>query len=145
MFAQGADAECVMALGQAAAFAISYQSAMKPGWIREAQRAVEKDLARGGLEQVTSADNFSDVSGVVVDNACELIAGQTVFTPDEEITEVDAGDEGLRAGVEIVKEDGLVVGDAEAVVGLGWAFLLLRKRSRSFPFGKLRASMTRLF
>jgi hypothetical protein len=61
----------------------------------------------------------------VVDGAGELIAGEAVFVsgakgfaPDEEVAEVEAGGEGLRAGVEVGEGDGVWGGDAEAVVGV---------------------------
>jgi hypothetical protein len=60
-----------------------------------------------------------DAHGVVVDYAGELVAGDSVLAPDEEVAEVFAGGERLRAEVEVFEGDGLAVGDAEAVVGVG--------------------------
>jgi len=121
--AQGANAECVMALGQAAAFAISDQSAMKPGWIREAEGAVEQDLARRGLKQVGAADDFSDAHRRVISDARELIARNTVPPVYDEVAKVLAGDETLRTKVEVMEVDRFAVGHAKAPVG-GERFLI---------------------
>ncbi len=62
----------------------------------------------------------------VVDDAGELVAGEVVLAPDEEVAEVHACGEGLGAGVEVGKEDGFAVWDAEAVVGVGLEVVALR-------------------
>ena len=135
MLAQGADAERVVALGEATAFAIGDQGAMKPCRIREAKRAVEQNLARGGLEQVCSADNFGDAHGCVVGDAGQLITRNAVAAPDDEVAEVFAGDEALVAQVEIIEFDGFAVRDAKAPVG-GRRFLICRRISLRVGPGK---------
>lgn len=84
-------------------------------------------MAGGGLEEVAASDDFGDGCEGVVDNAGELVAGQADvrgvggkgLAPDEEVAEVNARGEGLRAGMEVDEGDGGVVGDAETVVSGG--------------------------
>jgi len=116
LIAQGAERECVVSLSEAAALLVAQQVAVEVLRSGHAERSLQQYLTRGGFEQITAAHDFSDVHGSIVDNAGELIAGEIVFAPDEEVSEVLAGGEGLPAGMEIVEGNGLAVGDAEAVV-----------------------------
>ena len=79
---------------------------------------MEENLACGGFEEVARADDLGDVGLCVVDYVGELVAGKTVFAPDEEVAEVAACGEVLWALVKVYEVDRLVVGDAEAVVGI---------------------------
>src|SRR6185437_1736584 len=123
-----------MALGEANTALVAQQARVKVGGRCEVERALQQDLARGGLQQVGSADHFGDLLEGIVDDAGELIAGQAdIFwivreraAPDEEVAEAVRGadapvrcgerGEGLRAEVEVVEADRLAVGNAEAVV-----------------------------
>lgn len=126
--AESADTERVVAFGQANTGCVGDEGAVEPGGTREAEGALEEDLAGGGLEQVGSANNLGDAHGFVVGYAGELVAGHAVATPDDEVAEVDAGDEALRAEVEVEELDGFAVGHAEAPVvagerGIGWRWM----------------------
>ncbi len=105
-----------MPLGEALAVVVNDERAVEPGGDGIAEGAIEEDLTGGGLEQVGAADDFCDAHGVVIDDAGELVAGQAVAAPDDEVAEVDAGGEGQRAEVEVVEGDDFAVGDAEAPV-----------------------------
>ena len=59
------------------------------------QSALEEDLAGCRFEEVAAADYFGDVGVCVVNYAGELIAGESVLSPNEEVAEVCAGFEGL--------------------------------------------------
>ena len=63
-----------------------------------AQRAVEQNLPRRGLEQVGAAHHLGDAHGRVVGHAGQLVAG-TPPSPHHEIAKVFAGHEALRAQV----------------------------------------------
>ena len=84
----------------------------------KAERALEKDLASGGFEQVGAANDLGDALVGVVDDAGELVAGQADVgrivgewaAPDEEVAEGILGwtaggsaGEGLRAEVAVRK------------------------------------------
>jgi len=86
-----------VALGEASTFAIDDQTAVEPCRILKAERAVEQDLARGGLEQIRAADDFGDAHGCVIGDAGELVARDAITAHDDEVAEVLAGDEALRA------------------------------------------------
>ncbi len=105
-----------MALGEAASVVVHDERAVEPRGVGIAQRAVEQDLAGGGLEEVRAANDLRDAHGVVIDHAGELVAGDSVAAPYDEVAEVDAGDEALGAEVEVVEGDHLAWGDAEAPV-----------------------------
>jgi len=112
--AQGAEAEGVVALGETTAGFIGHQRAMiKSGWL-EGKGAVEQELAGGGFEEVRAAHDLGDAHGVVVNSDGELVGGKVVALPDDEIAEIPAGDELLRAEVPVVEGDGFAVGNAES-------------------------------
>jgi hypothetical protein len=125
--AEGAERKGVVALGETEAGGVAHEIAVEVRRGGEVESTLQEDLTRGGFEKVATADDFSDVSEGVVDDAGELIAGEADIVrigaessaPDEEVTEVDSGGERLRTGVEVCEGDGFVVGGAETVVGVG--------------------------
>ena len=80
------------------------------------ESAIEQNLARGRLEQVGAAHHFRDAHGRVVGHAGELIAGNAVAPPDDEVAEVHAGHKTLRTEIQVDELDHLAVGNAEAPV-----------------------------
>ena len=58
--AEGAEAEGVVALGEADAGGVAHEVAVEVGGCREVERALQEDLAGGGLEEVAAADDFGD-------------------------------------------------------------------------------------
>ena len=134
---EGTDGEGVVALGEANAMLVGKESRVEVGGRGEKERALKEDLAGGGLEQVAAADYFRDVGLGVVNNAGELVAGQAVLAPNEEIAKVCSGFEGLRAKVFVFKVNDSFVGDTETVVDirLEWHLALLRVRRRTADAG----------
>src|ERR1700730_2832778 len=118
-FAQGAEGEGVVAFGEADSCGVGEQAGVEVRGGGEAEGALQEDLAGGGFQEVAAADDFGDAHGGVVDYAGELVAGDSVFTPDEEVAEVFAGGERLGAEGAVFGGYGLAVRDAEAVVGVG--------------------------
>ena len=118
MGAEGAEGEGVVAFGEPLAGGVGDERAVKKCGSRNTEGAEEEELAERGFDEVGAADDLGDVEIGVVDGAGELVAGDVVFAPDEEVAEVAAGDGALRAEVEIVEDELFVVGDAEAPVGL---------------------------
>ncbi len=105
-----------MALGEALAVVVHDERAVEPGGDGITEGAIEQNLAGSGFEQVGAADDFGDAHGVVIDDAGELVAGQAVAPPDDEVAEVNAAGEGLRAEVLVVEGDDFAVRNAEAPV-----------------------------
>ena len=105
-----------MALGETAARRVANEGAVIKRGRREAEGAVEEELTEGGLEEVFAADYFGDGHGCVVDDDSELIGGDVVFAPDDEIAEVAAGDGAQVPCPSVRKMDLLAVVDAEAPV-----------------------------
>jgi len=95
---------------------IDDEPAVVPGRTAVAEGTIEQNLARGGLEQIGAADDFSNPHFKIVGYAGKLVAGHTVATPNDEIAEVFAGDKALRSEIAIVELDGLAVGNAETPV-----------------------------
>jgi hypothetical protein len=58
--------------------------------------------------------------GRVIDNYGELVGRDVVAAPDDEVSQIAAGDEELRTEVEVGEVDFFAVGDAEAPVWGGW-------------------------
>ena len=105
-----------MPLGQPLAILIKNQLAVEPGGILEIERPVEKDLARGRFQKVRPAHDFRDAHCGVVGNAGELIAGDAISPPDDEIAEVAAGNKALDAQIVILEPDFFAVRNAEPPV-----------------------------
>jgi hypothetical protein len=126
LLAEGADSEGVVAFGESEAVFVAEEMGVEVAGCREVEGALEEDLARGGFEEVGTTDYFGDLGVGVVDDAGQLVAGDIVATPDEEVAEVFASGEGLRTEVEVGEDDGFAFGDAEAVV----AGLLVGERRR---------------
>jgi hypothetical protein len=119
LLAEGADGEGVVALGEAGAVLVGEEVSVEVGGRGEVEGALEEELAGGGLEQVAATDYFGDLGVSVVDYTGELVAGEAVLSPDQEVSEVFARGERLWAEVLVFEADRFVVGDAEAVVDVG--------------------------
>ena len=82
---------------------------MQVGRRGKIEGALEEDLAGSGFEEVATADYFGNYGVGVVDDAGEVVAGETGvlqivakrFAPDEEVAEVSACSEGLGAEVAV--------------------------------------------
>src|SRR3984885_6261271 len=114
-----------MPLGEALALRVFHQGAVIPERRLEAQRLVEKHLAGGGPEEISAADDLRDAHGGIVDYAGELIGRYAVAPPDQEVSEVVAGDEALGSEVLVMKFDGASIGYSEAPVDAGGGVLVL--------------------
>ncbi len=83
-------------------------------------------MARSGAQQIGATNNFRDPHGSVVDYYSELIGGNVVTAPDEEVAEVVAGHIGLLAEMEIGEGDALTIWDAKTPVHASRSLVLLR-------------------
>ena len=79
----------------------------------ECEGVVEEDLSWGGVEEVVAADDVGDVHVGVIDDDGELIGGGVVGFGDDEVAELLAGEESLRAAEGVGEFDG-GVGDEES-------------------------------
>jgi hypothetical protein len=62
---------------------------------RRLERTIKKELPEGGTEEVRPAHHFGDLHFRVIDYDRELISGNIVFAPDDEIAKVNAGGSAL--------------------------------------------------
>ena len=110
-----------MALGEAGSLVIGHQRAMVEGGRRQGKGAVEQELARGGDKQIRPANHFGDLHGGVIDHDRQLIGGDAVGPPHDEVAKVAARDELLRTESSVEEGDGFAVGyeetPGEALVG----------------------------
>jgi hypothetical protein len=83
----------------------------------EAEGSVEQDLPGRGFKEIFATDNLRDPHRGIVHDDGELIRRGVVVPPDDEIAEVPAGDELLRAAVRVHEGNCFAVGDEEAPVG----------------------------
>ena len=109
---------------------------MRPGRGLPAEGTIEQQLTGGREEEVGPADDFGDAHGMVVGDDGEFVGREAVLPPDEEITEVATGDEGLRALERIDERDGLAIRDAEAPVRLAGFAGLASGAERSAQGGR---------
>src|SRR6516162_3187267 len=99
-----------MTLGKAYALFIADEVAMEIGRNAQSERPNQEQLPRGGLQQVDSSHDFGYLHGCVVDHDGELVGGNVIATPDDEITEVLTCDERLPTLPPVDERNGLVVG-----------------------------------
>ena len=66
---QCAQAESVVALGEAPAIVIHDQAAVVPGGVAEAEETVEQNLPRSGFEEIGAAHRLSDLHCGIIGNA----------------------------------------------------------------------------
>ncbi len=83
---------------------------------RNAERLREQELARGGAQQVASAHHLGDAHRIVVGDDGELIGGNVITPPDDEVAEIIARCEVLLAEMQIAEGDGAALRHAEAPV-----------------------------
>src|SRR5262249_52149318 len=98
--AQSADAERIVALGEADAGVIAHQIAVIEAGSFPAQSSIEEELARGRLQQIGSAHHLRNSHRVVVRNTGELVSGNVVSAPDYKIPKIGAAAVELRPAVE---------------------------------------------
>ena len=100
-FAEVADAERVVAFGEADARFIADEIAVVVVGGGEFECAKEKKLAGGGFEQIGSANDFGDLHGGIVDHDGELVGGDVVATPNDEISEIASCGQALGGEMQV--------------------------------------------
>ena len=108
-----------MALGEAHSVLIPHQFAVIVPGYRQAQGSIQQNLAGGGFQQVGAADDFSDLHGGIIDYYGQLIGGDIIFSPDDEVAEIFAGHQLLRTQVQINERNFFSIGDAKTPVHSG--------------------------
>ena len=114
--AQGAEAEGVVAFGQANAVLIGQQRAVKEGWSGQAESTVEEQLPSGGPEQVLPPNHLGDVHGRIIHHHGQLVRRQVIVTPDHEISEVSPGAKPLSSAAAVLEGDHFAVRNPEPPV-----------------------------
>ena len=105
-----------MPLGKADSVFVGYKVAVIKRRRSEFERAVEQELAKRAVDEISAANYLRDFHGGIIDDAGELVGGKVVLSPDEEVTEMLAGDLALRTACQINEADRLAVGHVEAPV-----------------------------
>lgn len=105
-----------MAFGESLAAFIGDERGVMPGRFRQPEGTAYQYLSRRGLEQIGPADDLGDRHGRIVDSDRELIGRYSVLAPNEEVTEIVAGDKPLWPKVAVVELDGIAVWNPEAPV-----------------------------
>ena len=103
LFPQLSQAQRIMPFSQPGVLFIAQQWTVKVSRHRISQRADQQQLSRGALEQVCTADDFSNLHGRIVHNHGQLISRDVIATPEQKVGEVASGDELLLAEVSVVK------------------------------------------
>ena len=80
------------------------------------ERTIEQQLPGSGLQQVLPAYDFGDIHCVVVSHNRKLVRGNVVSAPDDEVSEIAAGDMALRPKMLVVEPNLLAVGDSKPPV-----------------------------
>jgi hypothetical protein len=122
LFPQGAEAQRVMALGEAFPPLIPHQLAVVPGRRRNTQRSRQQNLPRRRLEQISPADDLGDPHGCIVHHHGELVRGKIVPAPYQEVAKILPGHGALAAELQILEFDGLTVGNAKTPASAGFVF-----------------------
>ena len=105
-----------MPLGQAYPVFIAHQIAViKLRW-PQAEGTIQKYLPCRRLQEIGAADNFRDPHLGIVDHDSELICGNIIATPDDEVAEVAPRNETLWTQMRVGKADFFAVGHAESPV-----------------------------
>ena len=77
------------------------------------QGAIEQQLAEGRAEQIGAAHHLGDPLGGVIDHDSELVGRNVVFSPDNEIAKIKAGDGPLQTGELVEKLQRFFFGNAK--------------------------------
>src|ERR1051326_1036393 len=85
-------------------------------WRSQTERPIEQELPGGGLQQIFASNDFSDCHGCVIQDDGELIGGQVIVTPDDEVTQIPAGHEFWRAIVAVDKRNDLAIRNLKAPI-----------------------------
>src|SRR5689334_23610488 len=78
------------------------------------QGTVKQHLAGGGFQQVSAANHLGDPHGGIIADYGQLVGGQIVGAPDDEIAEILSGNECLAAVVAVYELHRFTVRNPEA-------------------------------
>src|SRR5262245_39648717 len=84
--------------------------------LAQVQRSIEKQLTSSRFEQVFATDHFCDSHCGIINNDRQLIGGNIVMPPNNEIAKVLAGDELPKTIVTIKEGNRLAIWHTEAPV-----------------------------
>ena len=110
---QGAQTQCVMALGQPPAFFVPHQRTVEKCRWRQAERAVKQDLPRRADQQISPAHNLGDAHRRVIHHTGQLIRRDFIATPQDKISKILSGRELLLSIISVHERNRFAVRDAE--------------------------------
>lgn len=108
-----------MTFGEAYAVLVAQQFAVVVGRCGDVECALKQNLARGGFEKIGPADDLGNLHVGIIDDDGELVRGDIIATPDDEVAEVAAGNVFLRALPQIGEAHRVAVGHTETPVHAG--------------------------
>src|SRR5882724_2579325 len=103
------DAERIMPLRQTNSFRIPYQFTMEIIRNSISQRSNQQQLPRRRLQQVGTAHDFRDPHSCVVNHHGELISGNIVTSPNQEVAEIVPCNVALPSEIQVCKPNGLAI------------------------------------
>ena len=106
-------AGCGISFGEPDTSCIGQKRTVKKRRCGELQGGIEEELAKRGGDQIRAAHHLGDLHSGVIHRARELIARQVVFSPNEEVSEIDAGNLLLRTEAAVREADCLPVRNAK--------------------------------
>jgi hypothetical protein len=112
------DAQRIVPFRQTPSGRVTQQLAMKISGRGMSKRTQQKQLPRRRLQQIGAPHDFRDPHRRIVHYHCQLVSGNIVAPPDEEIAEIEivAGDIALPPEIQIRKLDCLTLRNAKAPV-----------------------------
>lgn len=105
-----------MTLSEPLAVFVAEQLTVKPCRIGVTERAVQQHLPRRGFEQVGATHHLGDLHRGIINDDSQLIGGNVIATPYQEVTKVFAGNECLRAEIAVYKSNHFAHGHTKAPV-----------------------------
>ena len=82
----------------------------------KSQGSIQQNLAGGGFQQICAANDFGNLHGGIVNYYRQLVRGNIIFSPDDEIAEIFAGHHSLRTQMQIGKRNFFAIGDAKTPI-----------------------------
>ena len=103
MLAQSAEAEGIVSFGEAFTLIVEHEGTVIKSGRRVAERAKEKELTKGGANQIRATHDFGDPHGDFIYDAGQLITRDIILPPHHKIAEVMANPSGLFSGRSILE------------------------------------------
>jgi hypothetical protein len=108
-----------MALRQPHSRGVAHKTAVIEIRNWKAESPVKKNLPRRRFQQISSAHNFRDAHGGIVDDDRQLVSGNIVAPPNDEVAKIASGRNPLGAEMQVVEQDFLAIRNPKAPIKPG--------------------------